>query len=464
MTPRAAVPRKQTGPLGPVLVSGLAILLLLSPLLRGGNRSIALLVLVPLAALLLAGLALRLLHHCENWRFSLRVACLGLLLLAPAWLALIYLTPLPLDMWAHLGDRAFYATLAATAGMPLEGPLPLSLAPDLTEVSLLAGVPVATAFLGGLLASRQHLRWLAAVVLVSALLQVVLALLQAAGGTQSTLFFGVPRATRPVGTFANPNHLANYLALAFALYIWFARAVQGTSGGHGWRSHSVALWLGGALFFVVGIVMTLSRGAALSGLPMALAAGCLVAVNGRRFSGRMALAGAAVLLAAGLALLGLDALMARTALDDFVSSAADRNAMASSSWTGAMTLWPWGAGWGTFDPVYARFQPHDMGGVVNHAHHDYVEMLLEGGIFFVLIAAAAAFLILQRAVLLVRAGFSQHRLSRDELLCAIAGLGLLGFLLHSLVEFSMRIPANAILAALLAGMYLRPLDSGTAPP
>jgi hypothetical protein len=38
---------------------------------------------------------------------------------------------------------------------------------------------------------------------------------------------------------------------------------------------------------------------------------------------------------------------------------------------------------------------------------------------------------------------------------ALCGLGLLGLLLHSLVEFNMHIPANAILGALLAGAYLR---------
>ena len=44
-------------------------------------------------------------------------------------------------------------------------------------------------------------------------------------------------------------------------------------------------------------------------------------------------------------------------------------------------------------------------------------------------------------------------------LAALCGLGLLGFLLHSLVDFNMHIPANAIMASLLAGVFLRPLDS-----
>ena len=54
-----------------------------------------------------------------------------------------------------------------------------------------------------------------------------------------------------------------------------------------------------------------------------------------------------------------------------------------------------------------------------------------------------------------------RELSREEMTAALCGLGLLGFLLHSLVEFNMHIPANAILAALLAGVYLRPLAEGS---
>ena len=61
------------------------------------------------------------------------------------------------------------------------------------------------------------------------------------------------------------------------------------------------------------------------------------------------------------------------------------------------------------------------------------------------------------ARLLARRAVRNHRLSREELAAALCGLGLLGFLVHSFVDFNMHIPANAITAALLAGAYLRPL-------
>jgi hypothetical protein len=44
------------------------------------------------------------------------------------------------------------------------------------------------------------------------------------------------------------------------------------------------------------------------------------------------------------------------------------------------------------------------------------------------------------------------------LLQASCGLGLLAVLLHSWVDFNLRIPANAMLAAFLLGAFLRPLQ------
>ena len=48
-------------------------------------------------------------------------------------------------------------------------------------------------------------------------------------------------------------------------------------------------------------------------------------------------------------------------------------------------------------------------------------------------------------------------MSTEQMASALCGIGLLGFLVHSLVEFNMHIPANAIFATLLAGAFLRPL-------
>jgi hypothetical protein len=91
-------------------------------------------------------------------------------------------------------------------------------------------------------------------------------------------------------------------------------------------------------------------------------------------------------------------------------------------------------------------------------------MLFEGGIFAAMLVAAFGTLVIGRAVRLVRAAWGVRELNREEMTAALCGLGLLGFLLHSLVEFNMHIPANAILASLLAGVYLRPLGKASTHP
>jgi hypothetical protein len=57
---------------------------------------------------------------------------------------------------------------------------------------------------------------------------------------------------------------------------------------------------------------------------------------------------------------------------------------------------------------------------------------------------------------------AQHRRSPEVNLQVMALIGLVGLFAHSWVEFNLRIPANAMLAALLLGLWLRPLPSGEA--
>jgi hypothetical protein len=273
------------------------------------------------------------------------------------------------------------------------------------------------------------------------------------------LTFGVP-----VGTFANRNHFANYLAMALAAYLWLAyesvrvRRVERSPRSFSTR-HLVSLWAVGGLVLVLGILLSRSRGGALFGLTSAALALAAVSlrVNGWSRGLRFAVPLFAVLMLGAGALIGFDAVTSRLSADQLASSAGFRSELARTSLQGALAFWPWGSGWGTYDMVYPRFQPASLPGFANHAHMDYVEMLFEGGIFFVLFAAAFAWLAGERAWRLARTALHDRTLDRDAMAAALCGLGLLGLLLHSLVDFNLRIPANAILGALLAGAYLRPL-------
>jgi hypothetical protein len=459
--------------MGPVAVFAAMLLLFTAPLMRGGNRQVALIALEAISLAFLLVLWLRAVFAKRRqplawFHVSPTTLLVAFLLLSPAWLALVHLLPVPAAFWSGAPGREIYGQIFRDAGLSLSEWLPLSLVPDATRASLLAGLPLMAGFLAGYLASLRQLKLLLGLIVLLAFAQVTLGLLQLAGGVQSPLLFDIA-ADRPIGTFANPNHFANYLGMALAAYVWLGW--QNLLQSHArWSDnpatrlasrHATAIWVAGGLFLVLGILMSRSRGAALTGLPSAILALGLTLYSSNRSRGcRFTVALAGGVLAGAVALVGLGSVLSRFELSGMSNMALYRGLLASTTFDGAAVFWPLGAGWGTYAAVYPRFQPMGFDGIVDYAHQDYAQMLFEGGPFSVMLAAAFLWLAVGRAVRLFKA-FIRHRgFTQEEMGSALCGLGLLEFLLHSLVEFNMHIPANAILGALLAGAYLRPPATG----
>lgn len=455
---------------GPVAVFGGLLLLLVSPLMRGGNRYAALIPMELLGLLVLLSLW-GVWVSAPSQSGTQRQPLLAVLLLSPLLLALVQLVPLPTELWSQLAGRELYADSLTAIGATAGASRPLSVSPEATVASLLAGIPIAAAFLLGYLASLGQLRTLLRLVVGVAFAEIALGLLQISGGQYSPFFFGVMSFGVPVGTFANRNHFANYLAMALAVYIWLAyeamhhRSRQPARPGHESFSdrHATVLWVAGGIVLVLGILMSRSRGAVVFGLPAAMLG---LGVASLRLIGwsrgwRFAVPLAIVVVLGAATLLGFDAATSRLTGEQLASSASYRSELARSSLQGAMAFWPWGSGWGTYDVAYPRFQAVSIAGFANHAHMDYLEMLFEGGIFFLIPAAAFVWMAAVRAMELAKTAWRSRSLRRECMAAALCGFGLLGLLLHSLVEFNLRIPANAILGALLAGVYLRPLSMKT---
>lgn len=462
-TASSASPAGHAGAVGPVALSALILLLVAAPLMRGGNRHVAMIVLEAAALAFLAAIVYR--APLRLQRPTFRDALLWFVCLSPAWLALVYLWPTSAEFWSTLPARGEYAQFLAAAHLDLPDRLAASLVPDATLSSLLTGVPILAAFLAGLWCTPRQFRLVCMVLVASALVQILIGMLQMAGGQNSALFAGSPSG-RPLGTFANPNHLGNYIAMGLCAFAWLAW--DSSSNAHRPKNLTEAqaaarrkfAWILTALVLVVGVLMTTSRGATLSGLASALAMVLLVrTARAKNMNWKRTLLAILAAVAIGAVLVGVDSIMSRFGVSTLVADAPSRTIQASTTLEGARHFWPLGSGWGTYGTVYPRYQPASLVGIADYAHQDYAQMLFEGGIFAVLLMAAMGWLLVTRAVALVRAGMRRRRLRTEEMAAAICGLGLLGFLLHSFVEFNMHIPANAILAALLAGAYLRPLGT-----
>jgi len=111
---------------------------------------------------------------------------------------------------------------------------------------------------------------------------------------------------------------------------------------------------------------------------------------------------------------------------------------------------PWtGFGMGSFETVYPAYARFDIGELVNHAHNDWAEWAVEGGLplllAFLLVAVAAARMALQRPWL----------------------IGVLSVLIHSAVDFPMQEPALVLWVFALFGAGLaeaRDKDDGNGSP
>jgi hypothetical protein len=261
----------------------------------------------------------------------------------------------------------------------------------------------------------------------------------------------------PFGPFVNRNHFATWAVLAIPVCLGYLAA---RSEGHNARdpqpplgarivraadARGLAL-LAAVIVLTAALAATLSRsgaaslGAALAGawwLTRPRAAG-----TGRRLGIVAALTGAGA-----VALWYAPALAGRFAQAPV--GYADRLIIWRETMPIVRDFWLTGAGLGTFESAMAFYQQTDRTVSFNQAHSEYLQLAAEGGLLLVMAAAGAvvAFIRLARA-----------RLSEDTTgmfwMRAGAATGLTAAVLQSVVENGLRIPANALLAAILAAIVL----------
>lgn len=450
---------------GAVLFYGLIALLAFAPLFRAGYRPLPLLVLELIALALLA------------WRFW-KPPTGGQPLSPIVWifLALLFLAPLmqlasvPINLWVDLPGRAFYAEAlqkTSLTGSDFEW-RSLSLIPTATESAWLALLPPLAVFLAAVNLSSRQLSTLVLVFLGIATGEALLGLIQYGDGPNSLFRLGnFLMGDSASGTYINRNHLAGLLEMALPVGL----ALLAATVGHGRPRHSgkshrkatVRQWLArfsmarinqAAIFAAVtlaillGLIFTRSR----AGISLAML-GILLStmmfanrLGGRNIYGLMGTFTAAGI---GLAsLVGLAPVWTRFAYQDPVEDGRWKIFDATVQAMGE--FFPLGSGAGTFEDVLRRFHPVDFPGVtINRAHNDYLEWILECGLIAaILIAVWLVFYTRQWGRVWKRGEWTTFRFAQ-----AGAGIALLLMMLHSLVDFNLRIPANAVFTALLAAVF-----------
>src|SRR5438105_2801025 len=117
-------------------------------------------------------------------------------------------------------------------------------------------------------------------------------------------------------------------------------------------------------------------------------------------------------------------------------------------------LW-WGAGPGQFNSRFRAYRPESVQLQPDRAHNDYLNALADWGLAGAVIIGLALILLgwgIIQTWSNVRKSprdFGQAR-SSNKFCCVLgASVGLFAIMVHSVVDFNMHIPANAILAVAL---------------
>jgi len=245
----------------------------------------------------------------------------------------------------------------------------------------------------------------------------------------------------PFGPYVNRNHFAGFAELVIPVAL--VPLLLGKVRRERWFLVGLLAILPiGALFLSASRGGIVSFGVEMAGLAIWM-------VLKRRIAGQQLLVAGAVLLLTVLLVswLGVGQVLQRfSTLQSLEASERKRTSMRHDTWR-IFLEHPWtGTGLGTLQTVFPRYETLYDGKIVNHTHNDYLEALAETGIAGGLCCVwflAALFIDPLRRLLLPGDSFAAA--------FRLAGLlGCIGFLVHSLVDFNLHIPANALLFFLMA--------------
>jgi O-antigen ligase len=384
---------------------------------------------------------------------------LDALLAASVLCAAFHLLPLPPRLLALLSPQA--ATLTAAMSLaPPGGWRPLSIAPEASGHALLVAAAALLTFwsaraifrFGGIrTVTRSIAFWGSVAALVG--------ILQDASRSRLVYWWWAPAVPGPLpfGPFINRNHFAAWALMAIAVSLgylaarthardemdryrsFFSRFRRRLDGRTVWLLAAVAL-------MSIALVLTLSRSALAGAAVAAIVAHLLSARRiGRRR--RHLWVGAAVVLAMAILWTGPATLVGRW------QSAEMGQEGRSVIWRETMPLvrdfWLTGTGVGTYGNAMKVYQTSDREVHFNQAHNHYLQVLAEGGVLLAGLLGGAFIALLLAA----RARMGQDRTGMLWLRVGAAA-GLTGLVVQSFWESAGRMPANALLAAILAAIAL----------
>jgi O-antigen ligase len=400
-----------------------------------------------------------------HYKFLIGLGC------AIAALPLFQLVPLPPALSHLLPGHYLIADIDKVAG--IDAWRPISMVPTATRNTVFSlSVPLAVLLLG-VSVEREEQQRILPVVLVLGLASALIGLLQAVGTSSSPFYFHeLSNDGSAIGLFVNRNHHAYFLASLFPMIGTLAAVYARTP-----QARSIFSWI--ALVVAIAIIPFILITGSRSGLAVALlgmVAGLAVNHLGtrsirvpkrNRSSVKSYAAYVGVSVGAGV-LVVLSIMFSRALSIERLTAPGQLDDLRFSLWEptlkAAWTYFPFGSGMGSFVEVYQIQEAHGMLGLsyVNHAHNDWLEVLMTGGVVGGGIVAIA---VVAWANASAKVWRNRGTDTIDHVFARLGSIVLLLFAVGSISDYPLRTPSIMALAVMAAlWMNLPDRSSAESPP
>lgn len=391
----------------------------------------------------------------------------------PLWASLfalwvvLELVPLPLPWLSRIDPARILPAALRTLQHRATAWVPITLYPHATLIYLMKFLAYLAAFIlaAWVYDSQQKKALLIRVLIFLGLFEAAYGIVQYLAHWQQIFWMKkVYYTSMGTGTYINHNHFAGFmeltfpfmLALVFYHYqIWQdgrrrgpARVPAATTSAAGVQALFYSFLL---VVAIIGVIFSKSRAGIMGTVFVVVFLAILAQLKTRRKVWAIGLA-AFVLVAVAYGLwIGLNPVVARFEMF--------RGGVSYLETEGRLSFWKatlamihdypvTGIGLGTYVYGFPHYQTYFLNFLLTHAHNDYVEIASETGVPGVLLLFVPIIVLLAR---MIHAFITDVRRYRTSVILGCIG-GTAALLIHSAVDFNLRIPANALVFAVVLGI------------
>jgi O-antigen ligase len=376
------------------------------------------------------------------------------------WVALQQV-PLPINVIKVMSPSAYSVHSASPMAKPFAT---ISVDPAQTTIMLYKTLAYFGLFISTLLVcnTEKRIKTAMLIIITAGLFQALYGSLEVLLGLKSSLLFHLPVKGIATGTFVYKNHYANYLMLCLSIGIGYLVSTLLTNLNRSKKAklrHLLETLLNGKAvvrialaIMVIALVMSRSRMGNTAFFAAMTAVGLLALVLVKKRSKGLTILIISMFVIDVLivsAWFGLDKVKDR--LENTTLSQETRDEVVRDSLPLMKDYTLTGSGLGSFYTIYPSYQSEDVKGFYDHAHNDYLQLTIEGGV----LGAALIFSLPLLSIVTSIKAMRQRKNSTMQGLAFGCTMAVVGMAIHISVDFPLQAPANAMLFVIILALGMQ---------